>query len=236
MSTSSRKLDDLHWSKRAEIAIADWGAEGPHSRQGDKPRPWAVFARLEAAGISRDAKYGKQLRMKNPHLLRSGIVVIAMAVATAVAAEQKSSVSSADEKFAKSAAIGGMLEVKLGEVAERNASSQAVKNFGSMMVTDHTKLNDELKSLAAKQGITLPTELDSAHQAVLDKLSKLSGAAFDKAYITDMVKDHQKDLVEFKAEAAKTKDPELKTLAEKGASVIAMHLEHAKAAEAKLNK
>ena len=201
-----------------------------------RPRTSALFAHLEAAGISRDAKYGKQLRMKNPLLLRSGIVVIAMAVATAVAAGQKSGVSSADEKFAKSAAIGGMLEVKLGEVAEKNASSKAVKDFGSTMVTDHTKLNDELKALAAKQGITLPAELDSAHQALVDKLSKLSGAAFDKAYITDMVKDHQKDLAEFKAEAAKTKDVELKALVEKGASVIAMHLEHAKAAEANLNK
>jgi putative membrane protein len=172
--------------------------------------------------------------MKNPHLLRSGIVVIAMAVATAIAAEQKSGVSSADEKFAKSAAIGGMLEVKLGEVAEKNASSKTVKDFGSMMVTDHTKLNDELKSLAAKQGITLPAALDSAHQAVLDKFSKLNGAAFDKAYITDMVKDHQKDLAEFKAEAAKTKDPELKAFAEKGVSVISTHLEHAKSAEASL--
>jgi putative membrane protein len=172
--------------------------------------------------------------MKNPHLFRSGIVVIAMAVATAVAAEQKASVSSADEKFASTAAIGGMLEVKLGEVAEKNASSKAVKDFGAMMVADHTKLNNELKALAAKQGIALPAELDPAHQAVVNKLSKLSGAAFDKAYITDMVKDHQKDLAEFKAEAAKTQDPELKALVEKGASVVAMHLEHAKAAEANL--
>jgi putative membrane protein len=172
--------------------------------------------------------------MKNPHLLRSGIVIIAMAVATAVAAEQKSSVSPADQKFAKSAAIGGMLEVKLGEIAQKNASSKAVKDFGSMMVTDHTKLNDDLKSLAAKQGITLPAGLDSAHQAMVDKFAKLTGAAFDKAYIPDMVKDHEKDLAEFRAEAAKTKDPELKALAEKGASVIAMHLEHAKKAEAEL--
>src|SRR3954453_5331901 len=95
-----------------------------------------------------------------------------------------------DKTFVMNAAMGGMAEVELGKLAEQKASSESVKQFGQKMVADHGKANEELKSVAATQKIDIPVSLSSKHQAVIDRLSKLSGSAFDKAYVKEMVKDH----------------------------------------------
>jgi putative membrane protein len=88
---------------------------------------------------------------------------------------------SMDTNFAKQAAMGGMAEVKLGQLAVDKGSSDFVKQFGQKMVDDHGKANDQLKSVAAKDSITLPTDISPKDQALFDRLSKLSGAAFDSA-------------------------------------------------------
>ena len=85
----------------------------------------------------------------------------------------------------------------IGEIAVKNAKSDKVKQFGQRMIDDHSKANDQLKSVAAKNNITLPTRLDAKHQAVVDRLGALQGAAFDKAYMRDMVKDHDMDIADF---------------------------------------
>src|SRR5689334_15410130 len=95
----------------------------------------------------------------------------------------------ADSTFVTKAAQGGMAEVKLGNLAKEKAESPDVKNFGQTMVTDHTKAGDELKQIASSKNITLPTDIDAKDQAKYDRLSKLSGAAFDRAYMRDMVAD-----------------------------------------------
>jgi len=76
-----------------------------------------------------------------------------------------------------------MTEVQLGLLAADQGTSQDVRDFGSKMVVDHGKANDELKSIASSKNITLPEKLDTKHQAMVDKMSKMSGAAFDKAYV-----------------------------------------------------
>lgn len=133
-----------------------------------------------------------------------------------------------DKKFAKEAAIGGMTEVELGKLAVQKASSDAVKQFGQKMIDDHTKANDQLKEIASKEGLTLPQALDSKHQARVDKLGKLSGPAFDKAYMKDAVKDHEKDVSEFKNEAQNGSDPNIKQFATNTLPIIQHHLETAK--------
>lgn len=105
--------------------------------------------------------------------------------------------SSTDENFAKKAAQGGMAEVKLGQLAEQKGSSPEVKNFGRRMVQDHSKANNQLKNVVSQENIPLPNELDKSDQATYDRLSKLSGDAFDREYARDMVKDHSKDVSEF---------------------------------------
>ena len=83
----------------------------------------------------------------------------------------------ADMRFAKNAAVGGMTEVKLGQLAAEKGSSDQVKQFGQKMVDDHSKAADELKSIAAANKMTLPTSLDAKHQAMVDKLSGMTGEA-----------------------------------------------------------
>jgi putative membrane protein len=144
--------------------------------------------------------------------------------------------SSADTTFAMKAAQGGMAEVKLGQLASEKASSPDVKAFGQKMVDDHTKLNDQMKQVASAQNMTLPTDLDAKDQAEYDKLSKLSGADFDKAYMKGMVKDHTTDIKEFQKEANSGKDPQLKQLASTALPILQSHLQMAKDTEAKLGK
>ena len=94
----------------------------------------------------------------------------------------------------------------------RTARASEVKDFGKRMVDDHSKANDQLKQLASQKGVSLPTSLDAKDQATKDRLSKLQGAAFDKAYMKDMVMDHKKDVAEFKHESMAAKTPDLKRL------------------------
>src|SRR5689334_13843978 len=123
--------------------------------------------------------------------------------------------SSADNTFVTKAAIGGMAEVKLGTLAKEKASNADVKAFGQQMVDDHSKANDELKQLASSKGITLPTDLDAKNQAEYDRLSKLSGAEFDRMYMQHMVSDHKEDVSEFRRESQRGSDPDVKAWAGK---------------------
>jgi putative membrane protein len=133
-----------------------------------------------------------------------------------------------DQKFAKEAAQGGMAEVKLGQLAQEKASSDAVKNFGKRMVDDHSKAGDKLKDAASKENITLPTDIAAKDQATYDRLAKLSGAAFDKAYMKDMVADHEKDVAAFQKEANSGKNDSLKSFASETLPTLQDHLKEAK--------
>jgi putative membrane protein len=142
--------------------------------------------------------------------------------------------SSADTKFAITAAQGGMAEVKLGQLAVDKASSPDVKAFGQRMIDDHTKANDQLKSLASAENMTLPTDMNAKDQADYDRLSQLSGAAFDKAYMKEMVKDHEQDVKEFQREADHGKDAQLKQFASTTLPILQSHLSDAKSTESKV--
>jgi putative membrane protein len=133
-----------------------------------------------------------------------------------------------DKKFVKDAAIGGMTEVELGKLAAQKASSDQVKQFAQKMVDDHTKAGQQLKQLAGKQNIEIAEGLDSKHQSRVDKLSKLSAADFDKAYVKDQLKDHQSDVKDFSAEAQNGTDPNVKAFASATLPTLQEHLDLAK--------
>ena len=137
------------------------------------------------------------------------------------------------DDFLKDAAQGGMAEVELGKIAVKNAKDAEVKKFGQMMVDDHTKANNDLKALAAKKNVTLPADMGS-HQSTIDKIKGLTGADFDKAYVNDMVDDHEKDVATFQKQADNTTDPEIKAFATKTLPVLKKHLEVIKALQAKM--
>jgi len=144
---------------------------------------------------------------------------------------QASTISSSDRKFMDKAAQGGMAEVKLGELATQKAQSDQVKQFGQRMVDDHSKADQQLKQLASTKDVTLPTTLDKSTQKEYDKLSKLSGADFDREYMKHMVSDHKKDISDFKSEASKAKDADVKQFASSTLPTLQEHLQLAQAAE-----
>jgi putative membrane protein len=139
-----------------------------------------------------------------------------------------STVAEEDSKFAVEAASGGMMEVQLGELAQQKASSKAVKDFGAMMVRDHSKANDELKSLAGNKNITLPPAPGEDHMDHIKKLSEKSGKEFDKDYMKMMVDDHQEDIDNFEKCSKDAKDADLKAFAAKTLPVLKEHLAAAK--------
>ena len=133
-----------------------------------------------------------------------------------------------DSDFAKEAAEGGMAEVKFGQLAQDKGASDAVKEFGKRMVDDHLQANDKLKNIAERENVKLPLALSKKDQSTYDKLSKLSGDAFDRAYAHNMVKDHENDIASFQQEAANGRDPGIKTFASETLPTLQEHLKLAK--------
>jgi putative membrane protein len=131
---------------------------------------------------------------------------------------------SPDSAFYKHAAEGGLAEVELGNLAQQKSQNPSVKDFGAMMVKDHSAGNDKLKSVAASKNITLPTSPSAAQMATKAKLKVLSGESFDKSYIKGMVKGHQDTIAEFKKEASSGQDPDAKAFAQATLPTIQMHL------------
>lgn len=156
------------------------------------------------------------------------------ATSTATSSGSTSPLSEEDRKFAMTAAEGGMAEVTLGGTAAQRGTSADVKNFGNQMVTDHGKAGDQLKTWATNKGIALPSELKDEHKKLNDDLNKLTGSAFDKKYISEMVKDHEKDAAEFKEAQTKVTDPDLKQWVDTTLTVVEGHLKMAKDIQAKL--
>jgi putative membrane protein len=134
-------------------------------------------------------------------------------------------VDSADAAFATVAAADGMAEVALGKLAAEKSTNSQIKNFGDMMVTDHSKAGDELKAIAKTKNITLPDSLDDAHKKKIADLSKKSGKDFDKAYVDAMVDGHKKALDLMQSEAKNGKDADLTAFAAKTAKIVQMHLD-----------
>ena len=136
--------------------------------------------------------------------------------------------------FWTTAAQGGVAEVELGKIAQTKAANPEVKNFARMMVEEHTKANNELKSLAAKRSINLPATMNSGNQATLTELQNLVGEEFDREYVAAMVDNHEADVQLFESQAADDSDPDAKAFAAKTLPTLKKHLEMIKAIQAKM--
>ncbi|MDQ2721267.1 MAG: DUF4142 domain-containing protein [Bacteroidota bacterium] len=134
-------------------------------------------------------------------------------------------VDSNTKDFANEAAAGGMMEVQLGNIAVKNGASQSVKDFGQMMVDDHTKVNNQMKDLAGKKNITLPSTVTDKQQKEIDNLSKKTGADFDKAYVNMMVDDHKNDIAAFKKAGNKVNDADFKSFITNALPTLQKHLD-----------
>jgi len=133
--------------------------------------------------------------------------------------------------FLVKAANGGMAEVEAGQMARQKAVNQKVKDFGSMMVHDHSAANDEVKTLAAKRNITLPDSVSAEKKQNAMELGRKTGKDFDKNFMTAMVKDHQEAIDLFEKASGNVKDSEVKTFIDNTLPKLRMHLDSAKAVQ-----
>jgi putative membrane protein len=160
-----------------------------------------------------------------------GMALVALAVGWWLAPSSFAGPSqevSPDQTFAKKAVVGGLAEVQLGKMAVEHAASPDVKQFAQRMIEDHGKANRELTALVEKKGISVPTAPHQQHQAEADRLAKLQGAAFDRAYIQQMVKDHEEDVRLFSTQAKEGNDAELRSFAVKTLPTLEEHLNMAR--------
>ena len=133
----------------------------------------------------------------------------------------------ADRKFLTKAAAGGMTEVEMGKLAQTQAASDQVKQFGARMEADHGKANTELKTIASSKSVELPPSPPKKEMKMMDKLKTMSGAEFDRAYMSHMVSDHKKDIELFEKESKSGKDPQVKAFATKTLPTLREHLQMA---------
>lgn len=155
------------------------------------------------------------------HLALFSAALLIFASTSAVFAQNA---SDDDKHFVEAALKGGMAEVELGKLASQKGASSDVKQFGQKMVVDHTMMGDQMKAVAEKIGVTPPSMDTPSDTALKAKLEVLTGAAFDKAYISAMVKDHEDDLADFKTEIANGTSPAVKSVTRQGESVVERHL------------
>lgn len=137
---------------------------------------------------------------------------------------QRHKLSEKDKNFAKEAAMGGMAEVELGKLAQQNAQHDEVKQFGARMMQDHGAANQQLMPILSATDVTVPQQLDATHRKTYDRLAKMRGAEFDRAYMRDMVQDHEKTVKKFRQEAQHGNDPDLKAFAQNTLPVLEQHL------------
>ena len=139
-----------------------------------------------------------------------------------------------NSSFVSEAAGGGMAEVELASLAINRSQNPEIKNFAKRMIEDHSKANDELKPIAASKSLILPKEVGARERALSDKLSKLSGAEFDKEYVKAMVEDHEQDVKAFQTQAQDGTDAEIKAFAARTLPVIREHLQMIQNIKAKM--
>ncbi len=131
--------------------------------------------------------------------------------------------------FAVKVADVGLTEVAMGKLAQEKATDQRVKDFGSMMITDHTKAGDELKAIADRKGITLPSTSSPEHQGMMEKLNDKKGLDWDKAYIDHMIDGHKSTIDDFEKASNNLADADLKAFATNTLPTLKAHLDSAQA-------
>ena len=164
----------------------------------------------------------------------AGAAALGTTVLAPATAQADNDTAKQDKDFVEAAAQGGLLEVKLGELAQQRAQSEDVKKFGQRMVDDHSKLNDQLSQYASQHGIALPDKPDKKGQTEYDMLSKLSGAQFDKRYMALVETEHKSDIDAFQKQAKSAKDPQLAAIVSSAIPTLTEHYAMAKQVRAKV--
>lgn len=130
-----------------------------------------------------------------------------------------------DAQFALQAANNGMTEVELGRLAVKRGLDKRVKNFGAMMIKEHTKTNSKLQAIAKNKKIIFPVAIDTHDQKIIDELDKKTGKDFDSAYLTAMLQDHEHNIKLFQTATTQLMDPDLRNFAAKNLLIYKRHLD-----------
>jgi len=181
-----------------------------------------VLAAVALAGCERDRARGPGTAEPS-----TGIQGGPQSGEEASATTQPAKLSDHDRDFIHKAAMGGLAEVQLGQLALRQAEDAQVKDLARTLVDDHSKVNQQLMELAEKKGVDVSRNLDREHRSRVDNLAKRSGREFETAFVNEAIQDHQKDLELFQNEAQNGQDPDLKALAEKTVPTLREHLRKA---------
>jgi putative membrane protein len=158
--------------------------------------------------------------------------ICCLAVCCLPALGQKAAAPMSDQKFVDFAAQTDMVEANLGDLAQDEGNSQAVKDYGQMLATDHTSDYRQLQSIAQQAGLTVPTAIDAEHnKSMVGPMHALKGAALDKKFSRDMVAGHTQAIAIYKKEADDGQNPALKQYAQNTLATLQKHLDDAKALE-----
>lgn len=133
-----------------------------------------------------------------------------------------------DPEFMMSAAHSDQNEIQLSKLALEKGVTGMAKTHADMMIRDHTKSTADLKAIADKKGVKLPTDMDAEHKTIADNMRKMSGKEFEKMFMDQMVTDHQKTLNTMAAHQKMTQDAELQGFITKTTPVVANHLDMSK--------
>lgn len=158
-------------------------------------------------------------------------ITLCCVLAFAQGAHKKAVASAApmtDQQFVDFAGQTDMMEANLGQLAENQASAQAVKDYAQMLVTDHTNDYTQLGLVAGKANLIVPKGLDAAHDKMIAPFDKLKGAAFDHRYIQEMITGHTKAIAVYTKEAADAQSADLKAYASETLPTLQKHLDGAK--------
>ena len=161
-------------------------------------------------------------------LLLSTTGGLGQASARQLAAQQVSRTAVSDSSFLQMAGSLGLLQVKLGKLAEEKGTSPAVRDFGKRMVADYSKANEEIAAAAKGSAYPAPVILRQ-HAQLYERFVRMGKGSFDKKYMAAMVADHKKDIAKFKKASKTAKDADLKAWVDKTLPTLEKHLEQAKA-------
>jgi len=235
-------LDAMHVPSRRPCRLARYRVrQGTFSVHGNVSCDLAAFAAADTRYIRSRLKerLAHALLSRHDYLKENAVTIRPLAIALApllslaIAEAAFAQNPKTDMQFATTAARGGQAEIALGQMAATKAQSADVKAFGQKMVSDHKKAGDELDAAARADGETIPKGLEAQHKIDAARFDKLSGAAFDKAYMKQMVEDHQKTVALFEKEATSGKDSHVKQFAQATLPTLREHLKMAQDLESR---
>lgn len=168
--------------------------------------------------------------MKTSHMFNVGCLSLFLGFASAGAN------AASDDGFVKKASQGGLFEVKVGELAQQRAQSPEVKQFAQHLVSEHQQANTALEQLAQTKGVKMETEVGGKYKQTISRLEKTKGQEFDKKFMEAVVKEHKGDVKDFKKQAEKGKDADVKNWAQQTLPALEKHLQMAQQVQQKVAK